>query len=198
MSGVPSEAYRIPRRIAFFGGSFNPPHIAHVLCVHYALLRWRFDFVVVAPTFDHPFDKELIDFTHRLRMARIAFEHLGEYVHVLPIEQELSPPNYTWSTMQHLRERYPESDLVLLIGSDLLEELPRWHNAELLQKEFPIAVIPRIGHTEAEGLGPGMLPAVSSSYVRDLLKRGQDVSGLVPARVLEYIKEYELYTSGND
>lgn len=196
MSGVPSEAYRIPRRIGFFGGSFNPPHIAHVLAVHYALLRWQFDFVVVAPTYEHPFDKELVDFAHRVRMARIAFEHLGGHVHVLSIEQELPQPSYTWQTLQHLRELYPASELVLLIGSDLVEELPRWHNSEALQRDFPIYVIPRIGQNgEACAQAPGLLPALSSSLVREMLLKGEDVSSLVPARVLSYIREYELYTA---
>lgn len=199
MSGVPSEAYRIPRRIGFFGGSFNPPHIAHVLAVHYALLRWQFDFVAVVPTFDHPFDKELVDFAHRMRMTRIAFEHLGERVHVLSVEQELPHPSYTWQTLQHLRHCYPDSELALLIGSDILEELPRWHNADALQREFPIYVIPRIGENSPVGEArTGLLPALSSSQVRELLRKGEDVSGLVPARVLGYIREYELYTSNHD
>ncbi|MCX7626317.1 MAG: nicotinate (nicotinamide) nucleotide adenylyltransferase [Candidatus Sumerlaeaceae bacterium] len=197
MSGVPSEAYRIPRRIGFFGGSFNPPHIAHVLAVHYALLRWQFDFVAVVPTFHHPFDKELVDFAHRLRMTRIAFELLGDNVHVLSVEQELPHPSYTWQTMQHLRQCYPESELALLIGSDILEELPRWHNAESLQREFPIYVIPRIGQNIPPGAF-GLLPALSSSQVRELLRKGEDVSGLVPARVLGYIREYELYTNSHE
>jgi nicotinate-nucleotide adenylyltransferase len=195
MSGVPSEAYRIPRRIGFFGGSFNPPHISHVLAVHYALLRWRFDVVAVAPTYEHPFDKDLVDFQHRVRMTRIAFEHLTQHVHVLSVEEELPRPSYTWQTLQHLKERYPESELVLLIGSDLLDELPQWQNADRLRAEFPLAVIPRIGHSAAKSQEPGLLPAMSSSYVREMLRKGEDVTSLVPAGVLEYIREYELYCS---
>lgn len=198
MSGVPSEAYRIPRQIGFFGGSFNPPHIAHVLAVHYALLRWRFDFVVVAPTYEHPFEKRLEDFAHRLRMTRIAFEHLGERVHVSSLEQELPPPSYTYQTLQHLRTVYPDSEISLLIGSDLLAELPRWHRTEELQKEFPMCVIPRLGMESTHGRGLEELPVLSSTRVRELLAQGDDVSAFVPGRVMDYIREYELYPVAHD
>lgn len=199
MSGVPSEAYRIPRRVGFFGGSFNPPHIAHVLAVHYALLRWQFDFVVVAPTFEHPFEKKLEDFAHRLRMTRIAFDHLGERVHVSGVEEELPPPSYTLQTLRHLKTHYPDTEIVLLIGSDLVDELPRWRDSEILQREFPIYVIPRIGCTQGVSAPCDVdSPLFSSSHVRALLAEGKDVSPLIPARVLGYIREYELYKQVND
>ncbi|MGB9691493.1 MAG: nicotinate (nicotinamide) nucleotide adenylyltransferase [Candidatus Sumerlaeaceae bacterium] len=199
MSGVPSEAYRIPRRIGFFGGSFNPPHIAHVLAVHYALLRWQLDFVVVAPTFEHPLEKKLEEFAHRLRMTRIAFEHLGDRVHVSGVEESLPPPSYTLQTLRHLKTHYPDTEIVLLIGDDLVEELPRWRDSDTLQGEFPIYVIPRIGHIEDTGAVEETLkPVFSSSHVRTLLAQGKDVSMLVPARVLGYIREYELYAPTHD
>ena len=79
--------------------------------------------------------------------------------------------------------------------SDLLDELPQWHNAERLRAEFPLAVIPRIGHGVAQSHEPGLLPAMSSSSVREMLRKGVDVTSFVPAGVLEYIREYELYCS---
>jgi nicotinate-nucleotide adenylyltransferase len=196
MSGVPSEAYRIPRKVGFFGGSFNPPHFSHVLAVHYALLRWQFDFIVVAPTYEHPFEKDLVDFEHRVHMTRIAFEHLGSFVHILPIEKELPKPSYTWQTLAHIQELYPDSEVTLLIGSDLVAELPSWNHPEVIA-QYPVCVIPRTGIQISGQHEAGVLPAASSSEIRNMLREGKDVSHLVPWRVLQYIREYELYTSNN-
>lgn len=197
MSGVPSEAYRIPRHIGIFGGSFDPPHISHVLAVHYALLVWPLDHVFVIPTYQHPFGKAMADFKHRVKMAKIAFEHLGDKVWVLPIEGEHEGLSYTIDTIRQLKAQYQESQFSLIVGSDILDELDEWKDHEALRREIEFLVIPRVGvKAESNGKVPeGVLPAVSSSTVRAALAQKQDVSKWVPRRVLQYISEYELYSS---
>jgi len=197
MSGVPSEAYRIPRHLGIFGGSFDPPHISHVLAVHYALLIWPLDHVFVIPTYQHPFGKAMADFKHRVKMAKIAFEYLGEKVWVLPIEGEHEGPSYTINTIRQLKAQYPESRFSLIVGSDILEELDEWKDPEILRQEVEFLVIPRLEvRAEPNGKIPkGILPPVSSSALRAALARKEDVSDWVPRRVLQYISEYELYSS---
>jgi nicotinate-nucleotide adenylyltransferase len=196
MSGVPSEAYRIPRTIGVFGGSFNPPHISHVLAVHYALSVWPVDLVLVVPSFSHPFEKDLVPFEHRLHMARIAFEHLPGWVEVSPVDEELGSVSYMIDTIRELRNRFPVSNFRLVVGSDILEELPRWKEHDALRVEAPLLVIPRIGggrDAQVPSHPECCLPAISSTEIRDALLAGANVDGMLPRRVLEYIREHDLY-----
>src|SRR5687767_3051770 len=104
--------------VALFGGSFNPPHIGHVLAVTYVLSVGRVDRVVVVPVFDHALGKRLEPFEHRLEMARRAFDWLPQ-VDVSDIEERLGTPSRTLRTVLALESAHPEWDLRLLVGSDI-------------------------------------------------------------------------------
>src|SRR5678816_1236754 len=93
-------------RVAIFGGSFNPPHVAHMLAVVYALSTQQIERVLVVPVFQHPFAKELAPFEDRLAMARLALGWLPR-TEVSTIERELGGESRTLRTIEALADRHP-------------------------------------------------------------------------------------------
>ncbi|MGE0786721.1 MAG: nicotinate (nicotinamide) nucleotide adenylyltransferase [Sandaracinaceae bacterium] len=177
--------------IAIFGGSFNPPHVGHVLAACWAMSAARFDALLVVPTVRHAFGKPLAPFAHRRRMAELAFGGLVS-VSVSDVESRLDGPSYTVSTLERVQREHPSARLTLVVGSDLVPEIPRWHDAHRLDSLAERLVIPRPGYAVPGDFTPA-LPEVSSTDVRERLARGESVRGLVPLRVAEYIAAHELY-----
>src|SRR6185436_19281792 len=93
--------------VLFFGGSFDPPHVAHVLCVAHALSAGEFERALVVPVFEHAFGKRLCAFEHRLRMCELAFADLRN-VEVSSVEAELERPSYTLRTLERLSREHPD------------------------------------------------------------------------------------------
>jgi nicotinate-nucleotide adenylyltransferase len=183
-------------KVVFFGGSFDPPHVAHVLCVSYALAVGDFERALVVPVFEHAFGKSLGDFEHRARLCELAFEG-DPRVEVSRVEAELPRPNYTLRTLQHLRETRPELELRLLMGSDVVSDTSRWFGFDEVEKLAPPFVVPRAGVPGSSG--PRLLPELSSTEIRELLARRAErevherLALLLPRRVLSYIEEHGLY-----
>ncbi|NUP04714.1 MAG: nicotinate (nicotinamide) nucleotide adenylyltransferase [Polyangiaceae bacterium] len=181
-----------PIRVGIFGGSFNPPHVAHVLAAAYALLVAPIDRVVIVPVFCHPFSKELASFEDRLAMCRLAFEALP-HVEISTVEQELGGESRTLRTVEHLKALHPDWRLRLLLGSDVVPDLPKWHRFDRIAEIAEPFVIERRGATSDEARA--LLPEVSSTEIRALFERGafDELASLVPRRVLEYARERGLY-----
>src|SRR5687768_2425065 len=184
-------------RVAVYGGSFDPPHAAHVLLATYLLAIGGFQRVLVVPVYEHAFGKRLTAFEHRIAMCRACFAALVG-VEVLDVEAKLPKPNYTLRLIERLRELYPADQLSLVVGSDVLAETQKWHAFERVAELAPPFIVPRKGH-ERPGLGRPLLPELSSTEVRDLLSRRADpaaaaeVASIVPRKVLEYVEAHGLY-----
>ena len=114
------------RRVAVYGGSFNPPHVGHVLAAAYALSALPVDEVVVVPCFVHPFSKELVPFEDRLTLCELAMGWLPN-VTVSRVEQELGGESRTLHTLEHLQRQHPDWAMRLLVGADILADTPKWH-----------------------------------------------------------------------
>lgn len=179
--------------VAVFGGSFNPPHVAHVLAMSWVLSATRAEKVVVVPTFQHPFGKALVAFDHRVRMAELAFEPLRR-VEVSRIEEELGGDSFTVRTLQALAARQPDVQLRLVVGEDAIAESHRWREFDRIKELAPLVVLGRTGYEAAESRGI-TLPQVSSSHVRECIARGVSIAGHVPATVLDYIAAHGLYAN---
>ena len=174
-----------------FGGSFDPPHVAHVLFAGYVLSAYDLERVLVVPTFSHAFGKPLSPFEDRLRMCELAFADLRR-VEVSPIERSLPAPSRTLRTLEALQERYPGVQLRLLIGSDLLPETPSWHNFERIAELAPPLVVERQGRARHNPANPA-LPDVSSTEVRRRLRDGEPTDGLLSPAVAAYARSCGLY-----
>lgn len=180
-------------RVAVFGGSFNPPHIAHVLAVVYALEVAPIDEVLIAPVFQHPFSKELAPFEDRLAMCEAAMGWIPG-ARISTVERELGGESLTLRMLTHLRQQHPDWALRLLVGADVLADLPKWHRFDRIAEIAPPIVLGRAGVTTDQAPAP-LLPRISSTEVREALHRGDldTVRPLLSARVLAYIQEHGLY-----
>lgn len=184
----------VAQRIALLGGSFDPPHVAHVLLAAYVLLTGEVDQVLVVPVCEHAFGKRLAPFADRVALCELAFEGLRQ-VTVSRIEEELPRPNRTLATLQRLKQQHPGDSLRLLVGSDVLADAAKWHAFGEVMNLAPLLVVPRPGYEET---GPVLMPDVSSTQVRELLARRdalalRELGALVPRSVLDYALENQLY-----
>ena len=175
--------------IGLFGGSFDPPHLAHVLVGTYVLSSTHVDRVIVIPTYVHPFSKNLAPYEHRLRMCELAFSDLKR-VSVSDVEGILGGESKTLRTIEHLAREMPDKNMKLIIGSDLVEETKRWHRFEKIKVMAPPLVIPRASTDIHSPLG---IPPISSTEVRQRMQTGKDMTGWLPETVTEYIQRHELY-----
>jgi len=191
------------KQVAVFGGSFDPPHVGHVLLVKYLLSIGVVDEVCIVPVFEHAFHKPLTEFDVRLRLVELAFA--GEpHVQVSSIERQLSRPNYTLNTVRALARQRPGVQLRLVVGADVLFDIDRWHKFDELVQLAPLLILGRAGvsHPSAP---EAVLPAVSSSLVREQLaeqaahpsaENEQMLRRLVPKAVLDHIIDEGLYGLG--
>lgn len=180
--------------VAFFGGSFNPPHVAHVLSVVYALSVIPVDLVMVVPVYRHPFAKELAAFEDRMEMCRIALGWLPR-VMVSDVEQQLGGESLTLRTLEHLREAYPVWSFRLLVGSDVLSDLPKWHRFDRIAELAPPIVLGRAGVRADEAPEP-MLPRISSTEIREAMASGdtERIRHRVPAGVMDFMVSRKIYS----
>ena len=181
--------------VAVFGGSFNPPHMAHVLAVTLVLATHDVDRVLVIPTFKHPFAKPLAPYEERMRMCELAMAWLPKVV-ISRVEEELGGDSRTLRTLEHLKQTQPTWNMRLVMGADLLVESPKWFGFDAIRAIAPPLVLGRVGvGTEVEGVPPPMLPAISSTEVREKIARGdwETLAYLVPREVLAHIRAHGLY-----
>lgn len=179
------------RVLAVYGGSFDPPHIAHTLVCAYVLGAHDVDELLVIPTAQHPFDKPVSAFEHRLRMCELAMSDLSR-ARVSGIENELERPSLTLRTLEHLAREHRDTQLRLVIGSDLLPETGSWHGFARITELAPLIVVQRAGYVQSAAQGP-VLPEVSSTDVRRRLRGGLSTEGLLSPRVAAYAREHGLY-----
>jgi nicotinate-nucleotide adenylyltransferase len=184
-------------RVGVYGGSFDPPHVGHVLLAAYALSVGGFDRVLVVPVFAHAFHKVLTPFSHRVRMCELAFGELSR-VEISSVEAELPTPSRTLTTLERLARDFAGAELALLVGADVLAESSKWHAFDEIVRLAPLFVVGRAGHAQPVG-SEVSLPAVSSTRARELCHARRDATAraeltkIVPRTVLHYIEEHQLY-----
>jgi nicotinate-nucleotide adenylyltransferase len=185
--------------VALFGGSFNPPHVAHQLAALYVLETQPVDELWFVPTYAHPFGKELAAYDHRVAMCELAAAPLGPRARVSRAEAELAArpgfvASHTLALVDHVAAQ--GHALRLVVGADILADTAKWVRWDDVVARAPLIVVGRGGHAVPPGSVATELamPEVSATHVRDLLAHGgSGVTGLVPRDVLRYIAEHHLY-----
>ena len=181
-------------RVAVFGGSFNPPHVSHVLACALVLSVEDVDHLLVVPAYRHPFAKALAPFEDRATMCELAMAWIPR-VEVSRVEEELGGESRTLRTLESLSRAQPDWRLRLVIGADILTEAPRWFGFDVIEKLAPPIVLGRAGFTGSGAAA--LLPEVSSTQVRAAIARGawDEVEKLVPREVLAYARARGLYAA---
>jgi nicotinate-nucleotide adenylyltransferase len=181
------------KAVALLGGSFNPPHVAHLMAAYWTLATQGVREVWLLPSYRHPFGKDLAPFEDRVEMCALAARALRGLA-VCTAERELADDPHvgrTARTLEHLVAKHPRHDFALVVGADVLGEIEKWWRWDRVKELARIVVVGREGYPPVPG-APS-LPAVSSTEIRARLARGEDVTGLVPRKVAEYIAERGLY-----
>jgi nicotinate-nucleotide adenylyltransferase len=193
-------------RIALFGGSFNPPHVAHQLVALYVLETQPVDELWFVPTYSHPFGKALAPYADRVAMCELASAALGPRARVCRAEETLAMrPDFVASRTLDLVDHLagPGIELRLVIGTDILGETAKWYRWDEVVARAPLLVIGRPGYPGATGV---TMPEVSATAVRaelakltpaeraDLADTHGPLRGLLPAAILRYIADHDLYS----
>ena len=188
-----------PRRIALFGGTFDPVHAGHLEIAAKAVTELKLDTVVFIPCHQSPHKttEPGADGPDRLSMLKRATARLP-WALVDDLELSQPPPSYTWETVRTFQERFPPPhQLFLLIGEDQWQKLPSWKEHEFLARTLTFIVVgrgnqpvPRPGH-HAHFL-TGDHPA-SSTQIREQLRNDLPARWL-PSPVASFIREKALYS----
>jgi nicotinate-nucleotide adenylyltransferase len=196
-------------RVGILGGTFNPPHVGHLVCAQEAYLRLGLEQVMLIPTRVPP-HKPVPDEPgpeHRLRLCHAAVEGDEERFAVAELELARPGPSYTVDTLAELHSAAPGTELCLIVGGDIAVGLPDWRESERVLSLATLAVAKRPG-TERASIDAALreLPGaeraeffempeigVSSSMVRDRVRAGLPLKYLVPDAVSSYIDRHGLY-----
>lgn len=197
-------------KIGIFGGTFDPPHLGHKKYAAEFIGRLGLDRLIVIPTFIPPHKQHSgAGSAERLEMTRLAFADL-ERAEVSGMEIMRGGTSYTCDTVRILADKYPQDELIFLIGSDMLLSFHRWKKTEEILKYTKICAVARSGGTDAKKMRKYVNECfpdkaerfiicsfqpleLSSTDIRRMLRDGQSVSSVIDGRVAKYIKDKELY-----
>jgi nicotinate-nucleotide adenylyltransferase len=195
-------------RVGLLGGTFNPPHLAHLVCAQEAWAQLGLDRVVFIPVYEPPHKATERDpgVEHRVELCRRAVAG-DERLSVSRVEVDVPGPSYTVDTLRRLHESSPEDELTFIMGGDMAFALPTWHEPEAVLSLATLGVAEREGvgrHDIAERLAglPGAerirffdMPRIdiSSSLIRHRVAAGLPIRYLVPDAVADYIGSAGLY-----
>ncbi len=183
-------------RIAVFGGSFDPPHIGHMMACYYLLATTDVQKVWLVPSFRHPFCKDSAPYEMRVKMCEISSAIFGERVEVKRFEEEMaqgsSNPVYTIDLLKFLTERFSSDRFYFVVGSDILAEAEKWKDFDKIENYARLLILRRRGVDPSEDY-KSVLPDVSSTLIRENIRKSIPVSGLVCNDVLRFIEENNLY-----
>ncbi|HBL83464.1 MAG: nicotinate (nicotinamide) nucleotide adenylyltransferase [Clostridiales bacterium GWF2_38_85] len=195
--------------LGIFGGTFNPPHIGHYRAAKAFNDEFKLDKLIIMPSNIPPhkmIDKNSPSPEQRYELCRLAFNTLGE---VSNFELSNNSTSYTYNTVRHFEELYPEHKIVLCIGDDMLFIFEKWYRFKYLLTHVKLAVTNRSQLPEkqlsdecerlrnkykADIMVLVYTPTViSSTEIRAELKSGKNIENYLDKRVVDYIKANNLY-----
>jgi len=201
-------------RVGLLGGTFNPPHLGHLVCAQEALAGLGLERVLLVPVHAPPHKEVEADpgVEHRVELCRRAVagdERLG----VTRVEADLTGPSFTVDTLRRLHDQRPEDELTFIVGGDTARSLPAWREPEAILQLAELGVAERdgLGREELTGRLAGLRGAservrffdmpridVSSTLIRSRIAAGLPVRYLVPDGVAAYIAEAGLYGAARE
>jgi len=189
--------------VGLFGGSFNPPHVAHLIVAEVVRDQFGLDEVWWIPnaTPPHKPNDELVAVQHRLSMTERTVEGNPAF-RVCGVEVERDGVSYTVETLRLLQDQHPDTDFALILGSDSLDHFADWHRPDEIAERVPLIVYKRPGAIEsvanprfANNVQYAAAPVmeISGTEVRARRRADRSIRYLVPEAVRSYIDTHDLY-----
>lgn len=187
------------KKIGILGGTFNPPHIGHLIIANEVREQLQLDEVRFMPNNIPPHKaKTSTSNQERFDMLKLAIG-TNPYFSIDTIEWERSGASYTIDTIKLLKERDVDSEIYFIIGADMIEYLPKWKQIDELIQLVRFIGVKRPGYSTETSFPVALVEvpeiAVSSSWVRKKINDGKTIKYLVPDAVKLYIEENQLYGS---
>ncbi|MCD6425385.1 MAG: nicotinate (nicotinamide) nucleotide adenylyltransferase [Anaerolineales bacterium] len=201
-------------RVGYFGGTFDPPHLGHIILAVKAKeyldldeFRW-----IITPEPPHKKDRTITPVKYRLEMLKLVVADQGMF-EVSEVDIQRDPPHYAADTVEILKNQQPSAELVYIIGEDSLKDLPDWHEtSRFLSAIDQLAVAPRpevsTDMDQLELILPGLsdkivfipdvMIEISSSMIRERVREGAPFEHFLIDSVAEYIKMNQLYLPENE
>lgn len=186
--------------IGLYFGSFNPVHIGHLIIANY--VRQTIDlqqvWLVVSPHNPLKPSASLLNEYNRLHLVKLAVED-DPYLKASDVEFHLPRPSYTVHTLAYLKEKYPQHQFSIIMGSDSFSNLSRWKNHEYIINHHKIYIFNRPEFEVKDTLGANIqfidapLLQISSTEVRNMIKKGLSVRYLLPDKVVKDIETNRYY-----
>lgn len=186
------------KRIGILGGTFNPPHLGHLIMAEQVLDQLCLDKVLFMPDNQPPHidHKEAIDSQKRLQMLKLSIADNKNFG-IEDYEIRKGGISYSIETMKTLTAMHPENQYYFIIGGDMVEYLPKWKDIDELVKLVQFVGVGRPGYRK-ESKYPVMWVdtpeiQISSTMIRQKIKHGNSIKYLVKDEVAEYIEREKLY-----
>ncbi|MFZ9660372.1 MAG: nicotinate (nicotinamide) nucleotide adenylyltransferase [Chitinophagaceae bacterium] len=187
-------------KIGLYFGSFNPIHHGHLIIAEHVLNNTDLQKIwfVVSPQNPFKQNQSLLNEYHRLYLVKLAIDGENK-MRAEDIEFKLPKPSYTSITLQYLEEKYPTHQFSIIMGSDSFQNLDKWHNADVLMQKNEFIVYLRPGYEIRKDLPAkyttldAPLLQISSTQIRDLIKKRKSIRYLVPENVREEIENNRYY-----
>lgn len=181
-------------KIALYLGSFNPFHNGHLDVIKTALCKFGMDKVVIVPTMHNPWKEDKpIPLDRRFQIIYRSLNELFEkphlkytcgvspiyeWVEISRIEKEMIPPYYSYATLHALKTKYCNDEIFILCGEDTIIDIPNWMHGGKIIEDYDFLIVDRPEN------------AISSTEIRNRIKKGEDYSKLVSPYAIDLIKKY--------
>ncbi|MDO4261569.1 MAG: nicotinate-nucleotide adenylyltransferase [Eubacteriales bacterium] len=198
------------RNIGIMGGTFDPVHNAHLTLARQAYEQFSLDAVWMLPNGNPPHKKDhtQADARHRIEMVRQAVQGIP-YLELCGLERSMDECHYTYETLRLLGETYPDVQFYFIMGADSLFDFDSWKEPDVISRECILLAAARDLHRRAQleekirslearyGADIRILDTpdmrIASEEIRARLRRGEDVSRMLPPAVEDYIRRHHLY-----
>lgn len=198
------------QRIGILGGTFDPPHVGHLILAEYTLEALNLDHILFVPVGEHPFkhDSTRNGVNPRVEMLELAIVGNSRFS-ISTVDIDRPGPHFSADTVQIIQSQYPDAQLYFVMGGDNLRSLPTWTRAEDLYRNCRLAVMKRADENIRADMHRDVLPGLeervdiidvpllsiwlSSTHVVERIIQRQSVRYLVPDAVLAYIHSHGMY-----
>ena len=190
-------------RVGVYGGSFDPPHVGHLILAADAVRNLELDLLLFVPASTQPFKADRTGTAtpeQRAAMVNLAISGTSGF-QTATLELERGGLSYTVDTLEELSRRYAGAELFLIVGEDALDDFAKWRSPARIKELATIAILRRHGGASERPLPPGVVEAssrlveLSSTEIRARVKAGNPIRGFVPEAVQTYIEANALYVN---